>query len=625
MENRKIAILIGSSEFPEDDNLINLRCPVKDVEGMEKVLNQDERGAFDKVVSLKNKPSSEVIPEIQRNLNSAKKDDLVLIYYSGHGKLNRGGKLHLTTPNTDTSTLESTSISVSQIREFIDVSSCNKVIIIFDCCFSGAVGKVFTKGGVDDQLQSTAEARGTFIMTASTGIQAAEEKEEDDFSVFTKNIIHGIESGEADTNKDGVITVEELYNYVHHNVMEESAQQPTKWGFDMRGEFVIAQSGKQPREDRARDINHKLLDLFRDGKINRGVLNGGLDIAERKYKNLTPREAAFDDLLDQLLNHEVSIPDFIYKWAEIEHKRESDFEADLAELEVSAPNDPDQSDGESFVENELPPKEEEEVVTAVEDESKETFEEEAEVSNIEDKSRQETIVPASGNFANRRNAVLWVLGTVFGAIGVFSLVESKSDDVIELFMTGYLIMSLIIGVVIVSHRKAHYYGLERGVLYLGMSFIIVTISLMVLDQMGADLDNNPVISVVIVGITFVLYHFLKNQTQQITNNEKLILLFGASVILFVAGGFGFEDEGALFALILSMITGAFLLGYNVIRANWRAFILFLFLFSVTLFFNEEAATGGFIEPTIFWLAGIGIIVLFLVKYQNVSKKKEKAG
>jgi hypothetical protein len=247
MPGSRYAVLIGSSIFPQEPKLQPLNAPEKDVDGLAAVLSSPERGCFSDISILKNRPQSEIIRSIQRTFNRACRDDLVVLYYSGHGKLNRSGRLYLTALDTALNELESSAIAVSSIRDFVDVSESRKVVIILDCCFSGAVGGVFSKGSIDDQLQSAArEGRGTYIMTASTGIQTALEKETDQHSIFTKHLIAGIKSGEADKNRDGTITVDELYDYLYPRVREESHQQPTKWSMDTRGLFVIANSGRKP-------------------------------------------------------------------------------------------------------------------------------------------------------------------------------------------------------------------------------------------------------------------------------------------------------------------------------------------------------------------------------------------
>lgn len=79
-------------------------------------------------------------------------------------------------------------------------------------------------------------------MTASTATQTAQEKDGDTYSVFTKHLIAGLQTGEADLNRDGQITVDELYRYVFTKVREESPQEPMQWDLERKGDLVLATS-----------------------------------------------------------------------------------------------------------------------------------------------------------------------------------------------------------------------------------------------------------------------------------------------------------------------------------------------------------------------------------------------
>lgn len=248
MSERRYAILIASSKYTCDPKLLpELRCPEMDVEGLSEILTSEKHGLFTEsdALVLKNKPSYEVLRAINRVLKQAGKNDLVLIYYSGHGKLDPAGRLHLATSDTVIQELESTSVPVSSVRNYIDISPSNKVILILDCCYSGSVGSAFLKGSVDDQLQQVSDARGIYIMTASTAIQVAQERAEDQYSLLTKHLLEGIEEGRADADDDGQVTIDEIYSYAYQRMKKESFQVPMKWGLNVRGdELVIARTGR---------------------------------------------------------------------------------------------------------------------------------------------------------------------------------------------------------------------------------------------------------------------------------------------------------------------------------------------------------------------------------------------
>ncbi|WON72889.1 caspase, EACC1-associated type [Nitrosospira sp. Is2] len=322
MAGARYAVLIGSSIFPDEPKLLPLSAPEKDVDGLAAVLRSPERGCFSDVSVLKNRPQFEIIRNIQRTLNRAGRDDLVVLYYSGHGKLNRAGQLHLAAFDTVLDELESSAVPVRSIRDFVDASQSQRVVIILDCCFSGAIGGAFTKGSVDDQLQVAArEGRGTYIMTASTGIQTALEKETDQHSVFTKHLIAGIESGDADMNRDGTITADELYDYLYMRVREESHQEPTKWSVDTRGHFIIANSGRLPRKERAEELREFLFELAKENRITTKILTEALTLISRPTDSLSVSDKARDVLLDTLRDKKIDAVDFVLQWVQIRKVR----------------------------------------------------------------------------------------------------------------------------------------------------------------------------------------------------------------------------------------------------------------------------------------------------------------
>jgi len=57
-----------------------------------------------------------------------------VVYFSGHGKLDRDGRLHLCMQDTESTDLLSTAVSSARIKEFADASHARNVVIVLDCC-----------------------------------------------------------------------------------------------------------------------------------------------------------------------------------------------------------------------------------------------------------------------------------------------------------------------------------------------------------------------------------------------------------------------------------------------------------------------------------------------------------
>ena len=317
MSERRYAVLIAGSQFPDEPKLQPLRCPENDVDGLHEVLSSKTYGDFTDALVLKNVPHYEALLKINQVLKRAEKEDFVLIYYSGHGKLDMAGRLHLATFNTTVDALEATSIPVESIRNYVDVSPCSKVALMLDCCFSGAVGAAFARGNLDDQLRLASGGRGTYLMTASTGIQVALEKEQDRYGVFTKHVIEGIRGGGADLDGDGCVTMDELYRYVHGRVLDEGFQEPMKWDLNVRGALVVARTGRSPREERRRALRDRLVALAQEGNLPSRILSKALDVLAQPAPGASAELRRYNALLDRLLEGGLKVGDFIEEWYDV--------------------------------------------------------------------------------------------------------------------------------------------------------------------------------------------------------------------------------------------------------------------------------------------------------------------
>jgi hypothetical protein len=287
MAVQRYAVLIGNAVFPEDTAHLNtLRCPVNDVKGLGDLLTAEQHGLYG-VTSIVDGSHDAARRAIYQCLRKAKPDDIVLIYYSGHGKLDEDGNLYLVTRDTSTDLLPPTSIPVDDIRRYMRESSASAVVVILDCCFSGAVKKMF-KGNVADQASqaiSGLEGKGNFFLTASTDTQLAEEKETDEYSLLTKHIIEGIRSGLADVDDDGRVSFQELCSFVQKKVATEGRQRPKAWFLDTAGDVTVALTGKPASDGRRKAVAKKLYEMAAKDFIGGQILAELLRIINQSAGN----------------------------------------------------------------------------------------------------------------------------------------------------------------------------------------------------------------------------------------------------------------------------------------------------------------------------------------------------
>jgi formylglycine-generating enzyme required for sulfatase activity/uncharacterized caspase-like protein len=222
----KVALLIGVSKYESD--LSSLPAAVKDIVALERIFKDPELGAFDSVQTLPNPDSQTMQEAIETLLENRTKDDLVVLFFSGHGIKDDDYKLHFATCNTRKNAqghlIRSTAVAARFIHDLINCNSnrtLRRLVIILDCCFSGAFDPALSaKDGGSLNLASELGAEGRVVLTASDSTQYAFEQKGADLSIYTRYLVEGMETSAGDQNEDGWVSVSELHDYAARKVRQ---------------------------------------------------------------------------------------------------------------------------------------------------------------------------------------------------------------------------------------------------------------------------------------------------------------------------------------------------------------------------------------------------------------------
>jgi hypothetical protein len=217
------ALLIGVSEFA-DERLARLNAPTNDVIALRAILQDSSRGNFDSVELSLNEDFLAVRDHLSGFFHDRAPDDVLLLYYSGHGILGRGNRLFLATSGSNLDTPRTRSISAQEIRDFIEDSRAQRQIVVLDCCHSGAFAEhakaAAPAPAVTPNTFSSGDA-GLYVLTAADTLQFAWDGAElragneatAGFSQFTSWLVEGLDKGEAAPD-DEQITMDALYHYL---------------------------------------------------------------------------------------------------------------------------------------------------------------------------------------------------------------------------------------------------------------------------------------------------------------------------------------------------------------------------------------------------------------------------
>ena len=214
--------------------------PIEDVNAMEKAFSNQN---FSEVVRFPDKTKAEIIAKMEELFKSSSESDVNYLYLTCHG--GEDGKIAIGSDKTSFSGWELASI-LKQYK--------GKFVVMLDCCYSG---KIIDVGKSDEKAVSNSEERfdeQAFLAGFSTGDPASKNGEMLDSkflvlcaswkgeksysavgvgSLATRYWAMGtgwdplqnrMISPMADTNTNGKITLEELYQYSYPLVLEDASQ-----------------------------------------------------------------------------------------------------------------------------------------------------------------------------------------------------------------------------------------------------------------------------------------------------------------------------------------------------------------------------------------------------------------
>ena len=244
--DRRLALVVANARY-DDDGLQALASPAQDAVALTRVLGDAERGGF-QVANIVDAGSSQVIEAVEEFLSEVERTDLVLLYFSCHGLKDEQGRLYFASRNTVRNRLRSTAVSAAVVNDLLLGSRSRRKVLLLDCCYGGA----FAKGMQvkSDPAVHTAEqfdARGLVVLTASDSTQYAFDGDvlrgSATPSRFTAVLVDGLSSGAADVDRDGLVTVDDAYDYVRRRLADDGVpQSPRKWEFDVAGHIVLART-----------------------------------------------------------------------------------------------------------------------------------------------------------------------------------------------------------------------------------------------------------------------------------------------------------------------------------------------------------------------------------------------
>lgn len=237
----RYALLIATSRYRELDDLPSAHV---DMRRVERVLS--DFGSFDHIERVVDADEAEIRRQLEDVFADRRRDDLVLVYFSCHGKLDARGRLYFAAHTTKKERLGSTAVPVETLIQHLQDTRAGSTVALLDCCYSGSFAEGFAARGEDqDSVAEQVRSRGSYVITASgKGEYAFERDSGGDAaqpSVFTRALCDGLLGAAPDLDGDGWIDAAELDRYLQDEVHKAANQAPMSFSEGVQGKLALTQ------------------------------------------------------------------------------------------------------------------------------------------------------------------------------------------------------------------------------------------------------------------------------------------------------------------------------------------------------------------------------------------------
>jgi hypothetical protein len=249
--DKRLAVVIGVGQY-ESADIPDLEFAKADAQSVYDFLKSDAAGPFDDVLFLADEQATGAAMRqaLFVFLQQADWNDLVVVYYAGHGAPDpaRPDNLYLLPSDADLNQLAATGFPMWDVKTALRRQiAAERVLVIADACHSAGTADGDVVGGGDANAiaggfsQLFTPSRRLMMTAANTNEFSLEDARWGGHGVFTHFLLEGLE-GKGDVDADGIVTFTELFDYVAGSVRTatDGRQNPQRSGF---GDIPLAVVG----------------------------------------------------------------------------------------------------------------------------------------------------------------------------------------------------------------------------------------------------------------------------------------------------------------------------------------------------------------------------------------------
>jgi DivIVA domain-containing protein len=229
------ALLIGTSEY---DHLDKVPAAKNNVEALTRVLVERTGIPIDNCTRLTD------VRELDR-IGAAvvaaaeEAEDLLLVYFTGHGLIDSEARLNLALPQTSQALVPWSGIPFEFMRTAIQDAKATAKVIILDSCYSGLAAR-HTLGDRESDILGQIGVYGHFTLTSSAAFSPSKAFEGHRHTAFTQALLDVFEHGVADAGE--LLTLGDVYRELLRLTAARGLPQPQKCDSNTANQLALVEN-----------------------------------------------------------------------------------------------------------------------------------------------------------------------------------------------------------------------------------------------------------------------------------------------------------------------------------------------------------------------------------------------
>ncbi len=232
-------LLVGTGRHRDDSPLLELPSVEPTIRALESCLItacEVDPGQISTLID----PANPLVFAEELTQAARQAEDALLVWFVGHGLVDRDNALHLATHATRDLTVGRAAwqaLPYEEIREAVRACRAASVVIVLDCCFAG---RATVPASGDDDLGSQLATRGAYLLASAARDKRALAPPDEPLTLFTGTAIRLLNSGDPALGPR--IRLLDLYRHVKRSLRSRGGPEPQQWAVNEAGSLVLARN-----------------------------------------------------------------------------------------------------------------------------------------------------------------------------------------------------------------------------------------------------------------------------------------------------------------------------------------------------------------------------------------------